>query len=372
MTETYTPNSSPWFSKLFECLYLYVAIASFIYMSIGILSDVRNYEGRYLMLFLYCGAGAVILSIGFSIWWHLREKKEHINSALWHAWLRGILRYYLAYEMSIYGFAKILRTQFFPMYFRDDITVGSLSGFDLTWNYFGYSYSFAVILGLFQIGGGILLLFRRTSLLGVCILLPVMVNIVLINMFYHIAVGAFINSIIITIGLLYLLLLKWEDLISVFFNAAAVLPPVRLSLLKPFIKLLVIAVAFGTIYSYVYRRPASIFAGKWKVYQFIRNGKVISGNDWLTNPNSWCYIYIEETGNVLMSPNPYVFDRERVRQADYQYDDKTHIMKLIFAHVDTQKVMVSHYTGTAMQWNTVLDDSTLQLKLIKADKPERR
>ena len=55
------------------------------------------------------------------------------------------------------------------------------------------------------------------------------------------------------------------------------------------------------------------FAGKWKVYQFIRNGKVISGNDWLTNPNSWCYIYIEETGNVLMSPNPYVFDRERVK-----------------------------------------------------------
>lgn len=372
MTETYTPNPSPWFSKLFECLYLYIATTNFVYMFISILSDVRNYEGLYLTLFLYSGTGAVILSIGFSIWWHLREKKKYINSALWHAWLRGVLRYYLAYEISTYGFAKILRTQFFPMYFRDDATVGSLSGFDLTWNYFGYSYSFAVILGLFQIGGGILLLFRRTSLLGVCILLPVMVNIVLINMFYHIAVGAFINSIIITIGLLYLLMLKRKELVSVFFNAAAVLPPVRLSFLKPLLKLLMIAGAFGTIYSYVYRQPASTFAGKWKVYQFIINGKVVSGNDWLTNPNSWCYIYIEGTGNVFMSPNPYVFDQERARQADYKYDDKTHIMKLIFAHVDTEKVTVSHYTGTAMQWNTVLDDSTLQLKLIKVDKQEHQ
>lgn len=70
-----------------------------------------------------------------------------------------------------------------------------------------------------------------------------------------------------------------------------------------------------------------------------------------------------------MSPNPYVYDRERVRQADYKYDPKTHILKLIFAHVDTEKVIVSHYTGTGMQWNTMLDDSTLQLKLIKVDKP---
>lgn len=369
MTETYTPNASRWFSKLFECLYLYIAIANFVYMFISTLKDVRNYEEHYLMLFLYCGASAVVLSIGLSIWWHLNEKGKYINSALWHAWLRGVLRYYLAYEISTYGFAKILRTQFAPMYFRDDLTVGSLSGFELTWNYFAYSYSFAVILGILQIGGSILLLFRRTSLLGVCILLPVMVNIVLINVFYHIALGAFINSIIITIGLLYLLMLRWTELISIFFNAATVLPPVRLSFLKPLVKLLVIAAAFATIYSYVYKQPTGIFAGKWKVYEFVRNGKAVSENDWLINPNSWCYIYIEETGNVYMSPNPYVYDRERVRQADYKYDPKTHILKLIFAHVDTEKVIVSHYTGTGMQWNTMLDDSTLQLKLIKVDKP---
>ena len=371
MTETYTPNSSSWFSKLFECLYLYIATANFVYMFISTLKDVRNYEEHYLTLFLFCGAGAVVLSIGFTIWWHLREKKKYINSALSHAWLRGVLRYYLAYEISTYGFAKILRTQFAPMYFRDDLTVGSLSGFELTWNYFAYSYSFAVILGVLQIGGSILLLFRRTSLLGVCILLPVMVNIVLINMFYHIALGAYINSIIITIGLLYLLMLRSKELLSIFFNATAVLPPVRLSFLKPLIKLLVVAAAFATIYSYVNRQPTGLVAGKWKVYGFVRNGKVVSENDWLTNPNSWCYIYIEETGNVFMSPNPYVYDQERGRQAEYKYDSKTNIMKLIFAHVDTEKVMVSHYTGTSMQWNTVLDDSTLQLKLIKVDKPER-
>lgn len=369
MTETYTPNSSRWFSKLFECLYLYIAAANCVYMFISTLKDVRNYEEHYLMLFLCCGGGAVVLSIGFSIYWHLSVKAKHINSALLHAWFRGVLRYYLAYEISTYGFAKILRTQFAPVYFRNDLTVGGLSGFELTWNYFAYSYSFAVILGLLQIGGSILLLFRRTSLLGVCILLPVMVNIVLINMFYHIALGAFINSIIITLGLLYLLMLRWKELVSLFFNAAPVLPPVRLSFLKPLIKLLIVAAAFATIYSYVYKQPIDIFAGKWKVYELVRNGKVVRKDDWVTNPNSWCYIYMEETGEVHMSPNPYVYDKERVRRGNYKYDAKTHVMKLIFAHVDTEKIMVSHYTGTAMQWNTVLDGSILQLKLIKVEKP---
>ena len=141
--------------------------------------------------------------------------------------------------------------------------------------------------------------------------------------------GAFINSIILTIGLLYLLLLRWKDLIAIFINKPADLQPVRLSFLKPVLKLLAIAAAFGTIYSYVAKQPPSIFAGKWKVQDFIRNGKLVDKNNWLINPNSWCNIYIEESGDVYMSANPYVFDEESVRKAEYKYDSKTHIMKLI-------------------------------------------
>ena len=126
MTETSTPYSSFWLSKLFECLYLYIAVANFVYMLISTLTDVRYKEDYYLHLFLYSGVGAIIIAIAYSFWWHRNEKKGNANSAIKHAWLRGILRYYLAYEISTYGFAKILRTQFAIRYFSNDIPIGSL------------------------------------------------------------------------------------------------------------------------------------------------------------------------------------------------------------------------------------------------------
>lgn len=71
------------------------------------------------------------------------------------------------------------------------------------------------ILGLIQISGAVLLLFRRTTLLGALILLPVMTNIILINIFYEISAGAFVNSLIFTIGLVFLIALRWRPLFAV-------------------------------------------------------------------------------------------------------------------------------------------------------------
>ena len=68
--------------------------------------------------------------------------------------------------------------------------IGSLSGFQLTWYYYSYSHFYAIILGLTQLAGGALLLFRKTALLGAAIMAPVMANILMINLFFHIAVGA--------------------------------------------------------------------------------------------------------------------------------------------------------------------------------------
>jgi hypothetical protein len=55
--------------------------------------------------------------------------------------------------------------------------IGDLSGFWLTWTYYGFSSTMALILGWTQVAGCVLILFRATRLVGVFILLPVMVNI---------------------------------------------------------------------------------------------------------------------------------------------------------------------------------------------------
>jgi hypothetical protein len=61
--------------------------------------------------------------------------------------------------------------------------VSSLTGYELTWFYYGYSRTYSVILGLTQVSGGALLLFRKTALHGALAMLPVIVNILLIDIF---------------------------------------------------------------------------------------------------------------------------------------------------------------------------------------------
>ena len=133
----------------------------------------------------------------FYVWiWHRRERSVTTHSALHHAWLQGIIRSWLALSISTYGFAKILKTQFQTADYRLDMPLSSFDGMSLTWYYFGCSYPLAVIIALFQIGGSIFLLYRRTTFPGAMILLPVMFNIVLINIFYKITTGALFNSVV--------------------------------------------------------------------------------------------------------------------------------------------------------------------------------
>jgi hypothetical protein len=181
MSETCSRYSSSWFSKFFESLYACIIIGIIFFSLVDIVLSklFTNLNFGYLeeLLVSYKGLLVIIvIAVAYATWWHIREKKGTVNSVKMHDCLQTALCFYLAYEISVYGFAKILRTQFMPMYSRNDIPVGNLSGFDLTWNYFSHSYTFACILGAIQIGGSILLLFKRTRLLGVFVLLPVMVN----------------------------------------------------------------------------------------------------------------------------------------------------------------------------------------------------
>jgi hypothetical protein len=321
----------------------------------------------FIKLYTYAIIGMCVFSAAYSVYWHQKSKNKEFNSGIKHAFLRGVIRYFVAYQASVYGFAKILKTQFGHVYMRDNTPVGKLSGFDLTWNYFGHSYTFAVILGLLQISGAVMLLFRRTTLLGICILLPVMLNVVLINVFYEIATGAFINSIIITIGLLYLLLLRWPDIKPVLFKQMEI-PPIRLSFVKPVLRLLMVGLAFYSIYGYVASVPPSAFAGKWKIQEFTRNGKTVGENEWMNGAQNWCYIYIEDDSRISFCANPYVFEANRAWFGHYNYNAKQKIFNVHFdggTNNDTTRVKISNYNGKQMQWDTKVYDDTLKLKLVK-------
>lgn len=96
--------------------------------------------------------------------------------------------------------------------------VGSLSGYWLTWYYYSYSHTYKDILGLTQILGASLLLFRKTALLAATLMTPVMANILLINFFYTIALGAEVNAAFILGSMLLLLWHQREALVATFWT----------------------------------------------------------------------------------------------------------------------------------------------------------
>ena len=93
------------------------------------------------------------------------------------------LRYLCAFMLYMYGVSKLLHLQFNLAAELAPRAIGSLNGYQLTWFYYGYSRIYASILGLTQVTGATLFLFRKTTLLAALLMLPVMANILLINIF---------------------------------------------------------------------------------------------------------------------------------------------------------------------------------------------
>src|SRR2546425_12625108 len=111
-------------------------------------------------------------------------------------WAYRALRFGVSFFVIRYGFAKLNGSQFTILTSELDKPMGQVSGFWLTWYYFGYSSVYGNLVGLVQIAGGVLLMFRKTTLLGSCLLLPVVTNIILIDIFYRIALDALLVALL--------------------------------------------------------------------------------------------------------------------------------------------------------------------------------
>lgn len=126
------------------------------------------------------------------------------------------LRYLSAFLFFLYGSTKLVGRQFHVPPEVALRPVGSLSGYQLVWFYYGYSHTYAVILGLVEVAGGALLLFRKSALLGATLMLPVMTNILMINMFFVIGPGALCTSTFLFVSMLAIFWHHRQALVGVF------------------------------------------------------------------------------------------------------------------------------------------------------------
>lgn len=130
---------------------------------------------------------ALGLALILSLIWSYYDKKFIGNESYWYYGLRVVLRYRLAIALLSYGFILVFAVQA-PYPALSDLH--TKYGFFLPWKIYYDSLAvssagYAPTLGLIEILGGILLLFRRTTLIGAGIAAFLLINIVLANFAYE-------------------------------------------------------------------------------------------------------------------------------------------------------------------------------------------
>lgn len=167
---------------------------------------------------------SMLTAIIFPFIWQHKERRQTIDSTKIYGFLYTFIRYCIAFNIASFGWKKIFGLQFVVPIEISNKPMNQQSGEWLTWFYFGYSVTFGFIVSFIQIGGAYLLLFRKTLLLGLIILFAFMLNLALINIFYQMNAGALVQSVLLTIGILFLILLDHDRLITFFLKTQSNLP----------------------------------------------------------------------------------------------------------------------------------------------------
>ena len=145
----------------------------------------------------------------------LDRKRPNYNYLL--LWLIIIVRYYIIFQMLIYGFAKVFYIQFQPPSFSRLIqSYGDSSPMGLLWTFMGYSKGYTIFTGLSEVIGGVLLFSPRFRNLGAMIVLGVMANVMALNFFYDVPVKILSSHLVFMS--LFLILLDRKRLWNFFFT----------------------------------------------------------------------------------------------------------------------------------------------------------
>jgi len=112
--------------------------------------------------------------------------------------------------MFIYGLGKIIQ---FDGAVEVNKTVSEMTGMELMWAFYGYSKSFAITLGVFELIGGFLILIKKTRIIGCLITSTILVNVIFQDIYFVVHLGALKAAIFYQILILIILWLNKEKLI---------------------------------------------------------------------------------------------------------------------------------------------------------------
>jgi hypothetical protein len=195
-------------------------------------------------------ATIVALSLLVTIVWSIADRRRP-NYVWLHEGLRIYVRFALALTMIFYGMDKVLLAQFPPPSLEKLAQpYGDSSPMGILWAFMGYSPAYQCMTGLVETVAGVLLIFRRTTLLGALLSVVAMTNVVALNFFFDVPVKLY-SSELLLMGV-FLVARDVPRLARLFLDYPvdpAPPPPLRM---RPWMRVITIVLQVALITYYIY------------------------------------------------------------------------------------------------------------------------
>jgi hypothetical protein len=112
--------------------------------------------------------------------------------------------------------------------------------FELAWTFMGRSFGYILFIGLAEIIGACLLLFNKTKLIGTLILIPIMVNVIVFDIFFLDVYGALGSAVLYFLMLLTILVINKEKISAVLKELVIKKVPLKISAKENILKYLIV------------------------------------------------------------------------------------------------------------------------------------
>jgi hypothetical protein len=183
-------TGTDWFAEEYGALWNLTAqrIGMFLLRVPAPLGNFQNGSGDSMGAYVRLLSIVIVATVA-AIAWSLLDRRRELHGRL-RQFIPGYVRYFLGATMVGYGLHKVFNLQFVPGRSSSRMleTYGESSPFALAWTFMGGSTAYTIVSGAAEAIGGLLVFFRRCSLPGLLLLLPVTANVVLLNFCYDIGV----------------------------------------------------------------------------------------------------------------------------------------------------------------------------------------
>ncbi len=252
----------------------------------------------------------VLAAIGAAVWSVIDRRRTAYPRLAAGAIV--VLRYYLAYVLLSYAFAKL--TQFPPPGpDRLDQRVGDLSPMGMLWTFMGASQPYALFGGFAEALGGALLLWRRTHVAGALVAMAAMTNVTALNYCYDVPVKLLSTQLLLIAVVIFAPHAR-RLIGAVLGRATAEVPPrpalpTRLERARLVAKALLVASIVYQLYTQArapaWKRPRHELHGSWVVDRLVIDGT--ERPPLLTDGERWHKLYfLQRSAGVRSMDGPIV------------------------------------------------------------------